>query len=140
MAQIPMRQLAESMLMTLCLIAGVLLSPEIPRSHAALSGFAQQPPPAGRVRVVTPFDSNWRFLKADLPGAEEPGFDDASWRKLDVPHDWSIEGPFDDKNPAGGAGAFLPAGVGWYRKHFNLPAAYAPRLVFIEFDGVMANS
>ncbi len=59
---------------------------------------------------------------------------------MNVPHDWSIEGPFEEKNPAGGAGAFLPAGVGWYRKHFTLPADYARRRVFIEFDGVMANS
>ncbi len=59
---------------------------------------------------------------------------------LNVPHDWSIEGPFDEKNPTGGAGGFLPAGVGWYRKHFTLPADYAGRRVFIEFDGVMANS
>ena len=37
------------------------------------------------------FDSGWRFLRADAPGAEAPGFDDSSWRLLDVPHDWSIE-------------------------------------------------
>ena len=105
------------------------------------------PAPAGvsasspaRVRTTTSFDPDWRFLKADAPGAEKPDFDDASWRSLRVPHDWSIEGPFDENNPAGGAGAFLPAGVGWYRKHFTLPADCAQRRVFIEFDGVMANS
>ena len=37
------------------------------------------------------FDSGWRFLRADAPGAEAPGFDDTAWRTLDVPHDWSIE-------------------------------------------------
>lgn len=57
-----------------------------------------------------------------------------------MPHDWSIEGPFDEKNPAGGAGGFLPTGIGWYRKHFTLPVRYAGKRVFIEFDGVMANS
>src|SRR5438128_1065572 len=91
-------------------------------------------------RAITSFDADWRFLKADATGAEKPEFDDATWRKLDVPHDWSIEGPFDQKNPAGGAGAWLPAGVGWYRKHFTLPTAYSQRRVVIEFDGVMANS
>ena len=95
---------------------------------------------AAAVRVSTSFDSDWRFLKSDAPGAEKPDFDDASWRKLDVPHDWSIEGPFDKNNPTGGAGGFLPAGVGWYRKHFILPASHADRRVFIDFDGVMANS
>ena len=57
-----------------------------------------------------------------------------------MPHDWSIEGPFAANNPTGGAGGFLPAGSGWYRKHFTLPADYARRRVFLDFDGVMANS
>ncbi len=91
-------------------------------------------------RSTTPFDANWRFLKGDAPGAEAPGFDDTAWRPLSVPHDWSIEGPFDQKNPTGGAGGFLPSGVGWYRKHFTLADGDAKRRVFVEFDGVMANS
>jgi len=103
---------------------------------AMVAGYAA-PQPA---REITPFDGNWRFLKGDAPGAEAPGFDDASWRSLSVPHDWSIEGPFDPGNPTGGAGAFLPSGVGWYRKHFTLSGADARRRVFLEFDGVMANS
>ena len=97
-------------------------------------------PVKGLVRTTIPLDSDWRFLKADAPGAEQPEFADATWRALNVPHDWSIEGPFDQKNPTGGAGGFLPAGIGWYRKHFTLSADYAKRRVFVEFDGVMANS
>src|SRR5260370_42366251 len=96
--------------------------------------------PAPYARVTSSFDGDWRFLKGDAPGAEKADFDDSAWRKLDVPHDWSIEGPFDEMNPAGGAGGFLPAGVGWYRKHFTLPIDYQERRVFIDFDGVMANS
>jgi beta-galactosidase len=92
------------------------------------------------VRATVSFDADWRFLKGDAKGAERREFDDAAWRRLDVPHDWSIEGPFDKDNPTGGAGGFLPAGVGWYRKHFTLPATHNKRRVFIEFDGVMANS
>src|ERR1044071_880954 len=91
-------------------------------------------------RVTTSFDSDWRFFKGDAQGAERPEFDDAAWRKLDVPHDWSIEGPFDEANPTGKAGGYLPSGVGWYRKHFNFPFSDAAKRVFIEFDGVMANS
>ncbi len=91
-------------------------------------------------RSVYSFDSDWRFLKRDAAGAEQPDFDDTAWRKLDVPHDWSIEGPFDKNNATGGAGGFLPAGVGWYRKHFTLPAGDKDRRIFIDFDGVMANS
>ena len=92
------------------------------------------------VRAAILLDADWRFLKADAAGAEKPDFDDAAWRVLNVPHDWSIEGPFDARNPTGDAGGFLPAGVGWYRKHFTLPGGYATRRVFVDFDGVMANS
>jgi beta-galactosidase len=85
-------------------------------------------------------DQDWLFTTENPSGAEAPEFNDATWRKLDVPHDWSFEGPFDEKNPAGGAGGFLPTGIGWYRKHFTLPVRYAGKRVFIEFDGIMANS
>jgi beta-galactosidase len=93
-----------------------------------------------RTRKIIPFDNDWRFLKGETAGAEVPTFDDSQWRTLNVPHDWSIEGPFDQSNPTGGAGGFLPAGVGWYRKHFTLPDYGAQARIFIEFDGVMANS
>src|SRR6266699_5477127 len=94
----------------------------------------------GQTPRQLPLDSNWRFSLGDAADADKTAFDDNKWRTLDVPHDWSIEGPFDQKNPSGGAGGFLPAGVGWYRKHFTLPASDAERRVFIDFDGVMANS
>ena len=89
---------------------------------------------------IQPFDGGWLFLKSDATAAEAPQFDDTAWRGVTLPHDWAIEGPFDEKNPAGQGGAYLPGGVGWYRKHFKLPASDARRRVFIDFDGVMANS
>src|SRR2546422_11049911 len=88
---------------------------------------------APHVRVTSSFDTDWRFLKGDAPGAEKPDFDDSAWRKLNVPHDWSIEGPFDEKNPTGGAGGFLPAGGGGERQQFSLSAEYTLRRVFIVF-------
>ncbi|HEX9046895.1 MAG TPA: beta galactosidase jelly roll domain-containing protein, partial [Verrucomicrobiae bacterium] len=91
-------------------------------------------------RDVLPLDNDWYFLKADVLGADQPAFDDSSWRKVNVPHDWSIEGPFAQTNLTGGAGAFLPSGVAWYRKHFSLPSDALERRVFVEFDGVMQNS
>jgi beta-galactosidase len=94
----------------------------------------------GSTRIIHPFDAGWHFLKGDAPGAEAVVFDDSKWRTVDTPHDWSIEGPFAAKNPTGGSGGFLPAGVGWYRKSFTLPSEYAGRRIFVEFDGVMANS
>src|ERR1039458_1296823 len=91
-------------------------------------------------REVLSFDDGWRFLKADAPDAEQPGFDDSNWKAVSVPHDWSIAGPFAETNKTGGAGAFLPSGVAWYRKHFSLPSEDLGRRVFVEFDGVMQNS
>src|SRR6185295_1628271 len=93
-----------------------------------------------QVRTTISFDNDWRFSKGDITGAETEKFDDSTWRKLDVPHDWSIEGPFDAKNSTAGSGGYLPSGVGWYRKHFTVPANQSGRRVFVEFDGVMANS
>jgi len=37
------------------------------------------------------FDEGWRFARGDVSGGEAPGFDDSSWRLLDLPHDWGIE-------------------------------------------------
>ena len=91
-------------------------------------------------RQTLNFDHDWRFELGDPADAAKPEFADSGWRKLDVPHDWSIEGEFSETNPTGGAGGFLPAGVGWYRKMFTLPESMSGRDVWIEFDGVMANS
>jgi beta-galactosidase len=96
--------------------------------------------PAPIPRVTENFDAHWLFLKADAANSERNQFDDSAWRQLDLPHDWSIEGPFAETNLTGGAGAFLPSGVGWYRKHFLLPKEDAAKCVFVEFDGVMQNS
>ena len=63
---------------------------------------------------------------------------DGAWRTLNLPHDWSIEGPYSEKN-ASGTG-FLPGGIGWYRKAFRLPEPARAGKVFIEFDGVYRDS
>ncbi|HKC47022.1 MAG TPA: hypothetical protein VKB63_05425, partial [Gemmatimonadales bacterium] len=95
---------------------------------------------AAAQRAILDFDREWRFHLGDVSGAQEGTFLDSSWRTLDVPHDWSIEGAFSDTNPAGAAGGALPGGIGWYRKMFAVPARDSGRLVFIEFDGVYRNS
>ena len=91
-------------------------------------------------RTMTSFDSDWRFLNADASDADQPQFDDSGWQKINIPHDWSITGPFAETNLAGGAGGFLPSGIGWYRKHFSLPPSTSNQCMSVEFDGVMANS
>ncbi|HXN36366.1 MAG TPA: beta galactosidase jelly roll domain-containing protein, partial [Opitutaceae bacterium] len=110
---------------------------------ALLAGCARhsaRPGAAAPARLTLPLDAGWRFLQSDAPGAEQAAFDDSGWRSVDVPHDWAISGPFDPKSPAKGEGAFLPAGIGWYRRHLSSDPSYAGRRVFIEFDAVMANS
>jgi len=86
------------------------------------------------------FDHNWTFKIGDYPEAKLPDYKDAEWRKLDIPHDWSIEGKLDQENPMGGAGGYFPAGVAWYRKSFEVPSDYKGRKISIYFEGVYMNA
>ena len=83
------------------------------------------------------FDKGWLFMLADSAQMAKKDYDDSKWRRLDLPHDWAIEGDFYAGNPSGAGGGALPGGVGWYRKHFNV---VGPAMFFIEFDGVYMNS
>jgi len=91
-------------------------------------------------REVMNFDNDWKFMKGDFPDAMDLDFDDSSWRELDLPHDWSIEGKVDRNAPTGGSGGYLPAGTGWYRKHFTLKKTELRKDHIIMFDGVYMNS
>ncbi|KAA5823780.1 DUF4982 domain-containing protein [Algibacter amylolyticus] len=85
------------------------------------------------------FNKNWLFKKDTIPQGESITLDDSSWRKLNVPHDWAIEGPFDNKHNARNGG--LPIdGIAWYRKHFTVDSNHKNKQISIEFDGVMDNS
>lgn len=96
--------------------------------------------PAAAQRRRLSMDPGWRFSLGDPAGAERAGFDDRKWRRVDVPHDWSIEGTPREDAPAGGRGGYFPNGVGWYRKAFHLPATARDRRALLEFDGVYMNS
>ncbi|MFL5743075.1 MAG: sugar-binding domain-containing protein [Niastella sp.] len=84
------------------------------------------------------FNADWRFYKGDVPGAEKSTFNDANWRMLNLPHDWSIEGPFS-MEWASGTG-FSPGGIGWYRKTFSFAPEWKGKQIYIYFDGVYKNS
>lgn len=86
------------------------------------------------------FDDNWKFALGEFPQGKESNYDDRSWRSLDLPHDWSIEGRIDPENPTGNDGGYFPAGIGWYRKTFTTPAAWQGKQVTIYFEGVYENS
>jgi beta-galactosidase len=95
---------------------------------------------ASEVRQTENFGRDWRFYLGDLKDAQKPTFCDTSWRRLNLPHDWSIEGEFSDKNPATPGGGALPGGIGWYRKSFTLAESDKNKCVFVDFDGVYRNS
>jgi beta-galactosidase len=85
-------------------------------------------------------DFGWQFMLGDPAGAERIAYDASGWRAIDLPHDWSIAGSFDEEAPAGGGGAYLPAGIGWYRRTFRVPDSFKRKQVAVEFDGVYENS
>jgi beta-galactosidase len=78
-------------------------------------------------------------------GPAKPGFDDNSWTNVDLPHDWAVALPFDQK--ANGGHGFKPIGpgfpqnsVGWYRRSFTLPQADLGKRLWLEFGGVYRDS
>jgi beta-galactosidase len=88
-------------------------------------------------RLKESFNKGWKFTKGDFKNAYLSDFDDSSWRPLDLPHDWAIEGPFTQE--VGYNGGYLPfPGVGWYRKSFSVQDD--TENLMIEFDGIMQNS
>ena len=86
------------------------------------------------------FNFDWKFQLGDSGTADEAheAYDDASWREVSLPHDWSIEQDFDANIPP--AMGMLPAGQAWYRKQFTLGAETQGKKVFINFDGVYMDS
>jgi len=85
-------------------------------------------------------DFDWKFSIGDHDGAEIEGYDDSSWRSLDLPHDWSIEGEYSKDNPTSTQCGFLPSGIGWYRKELVLEGKDLDQHLEIQFDGIYMNS
>ncbi|MBC2593515.1 DUF4982 domain-containing protein [Ruficoccus amylovorans] len=107
-------------------------------AFAGISMFVFSAAQAERERVNIDFD--WKFKAGEQTGAQSIDYNDADWRTLDVPHDWSIEGEYSADAPAGGSGAYLPTGIVWYRKTIDIPSDWKGRDVSIEFDSVYMNS
>ncbi len=93
---------------------------------------------AGQAHQCVNFDRDWLFALDSGNGA--PGNMDNRWRMLDLPHDWSIEGDFNNDNPSGAGGGALPGGTGYYRKVFTLDELQKGDHYLIRFDGVYMNS
>lgn len=83
-------------------------------------------------------NKSWKFYLGDMPDADYMGFEDEDWRSVDLPHDWSVEHPFD-KSHSSGTG-YLPGGTAWYRKHFILTKEQTDKHIFILFEGIYKHS
>ena len=79
-------------------------------------------------------DADWRFHLGDVPDAGYMAYDDRAWRSVTLPHDWAVEFPFDTAHSSGTG--YLPGGIGWYRKSFQLTPEEASGRVRIRFEGV----
>src|SRR5262245_57732129 len=77
-------------------------------------------------------------LGAEIAYAQR-NFDDRAWRRLNLPHDWGIEGPFKQEYP-GETGKLPWWGVGWYRKHFTVAESDKGKQIYLDIDGAMAYS
>lgn len=95
---------------------------------------------------VVNFDEGWRFRLGGIMGAEDPKLNDADWRQVDLPHDWSIEdmpgtqSPFNRYAISQVGEGFTTQGTGWYRKTFIVPNSDKGKQVIIQFDGVYMNA
>src|SRR5678816_1293323 len=81
-------------------------------------------------RTVLELDPGWRFSKGDFANAMMPAFNDESWPEVDLPHDWSSEGPFSADYASGNG--YAPGGIGWYRKHFTVAETDTNKLIAVE--------
>lgn len=86
------------------------------------------------------FNDDWKFNLGDVAGAKEKDFNDSQWRKLTLPHDWSIELDFNKDSKAFHEGGYLDGGIGWYRKNFVLPKEMEGKKISINFGGVYMDS
>ncbi len=85
-------------------------------------------------------NDNWKFIQEDVPKAKEIHFDDSNWKTVSLPHDWSISKPFSKENPSFSRGAWLPAGISYYRKKIDLSGIENNQKVFIHFEGAYRNA
>ncbi len=91
-------------------------------------------------RIRENFNKNWKFIIDSTHDYSQLQANEKSWRTLNVPHDWSIELPFDSTSPTGNGGGALRGGMGWYSKEFTVPLADSSKNISIHFDGVYCRS
>ena len=115
------------------LLAGLLLAGSSSLQAAVGDKFAEPASP----RATYNFNPGWKFAFGDAAGAEKPAFDDSAWASVSLPHTWNETDSYRAFiNHSGGDQSERMMGIGWYRKHFKLPATAAGQKIFVEFDGL----
>ena len=104
----------------------------VPTVSAAANGFA---PPASP-RATYSFNPDWKFIRQDVAGAENPEFNDAAWTTVSLPHTYNDVDSYTRLIDHGGGDRGAWSGITWYRKHFKLPAGAKGGKVFLEFEGM----
>jgi len=100
--------------------------------------FAAQTAMPPNPRTHENFDAAWKFHLGEVADGQLQAYDDSAWRTLDLPHDWSVEADFSPTHAS--ATAFLPGGIGWYRRSFDFDPQWAGKRVLITFDGIYRNA
>jgi beta-galactosidase len=139
-----LRTLAAVVVGALTVAAGVLSAPASPAraaapARAASSATSAQaasgtPSAEADSRQKVDFDREWKFIRTDAAGAQNPGFDDSTWVPVALPHDF--DAPYDVGGTRSGGSFYV--GVGWYRKHFTVPSSWNGKRVELEFEGAFS--
>ena len=113
----------------------VVLGRAYPALAAGQSTGAPYGPPKSP-RSTLNFNHDWKFIKADVSGAEASAFDDSKWDTVATPHSFNDVDSFRTIISHGGGDRGTYKGLSWYRKHFRIPAEVAGHKVFLEFEGM----
>jgi beta-galactosidase len=100
--------------------------------HAAETTYT----PPSSPRADYNFNANWKFIRADVAGAEQAAFDDSKWATISAPHTYNDVDSYTDFISHSGGDRRAWTGITWYRKHFKLPASAKDGKVFLEFEGL----
>jgi beta-galactosidase len=92
----------------------------------SLNAQTYTPPASHRADMV--LDSNWRFIRQDVTGAQNSNYDDSAWSVINLPHTWNnLDGQDGGNN--------YYRGIGWYRTHYTVDGSLTNRHFFLKFDG-----
>jgi len=116
----------------LAVLAGVVLTSQLHGATAESAGFQVPSSP----RAVYNFNPGWKFAFGDVNGVEQPTFDDSAWDNISLPHTWNETDSYRRYISHSGGDRGKKNGIGWYRKHFKLPAGANDQKVFLQFDGM----